>query len=177
MEHLKYPIGKFNPEIEIKDEHIQELITEIKNFPYQLKEVVLTLNSQQLETPYRPDGWQVRQVVHHLADSHMNAYIRFNLSLTEENPTIKPYKENLWADLSYKQLQNITDSLVLLEIIHRNWVLLLQSMTSADFNRTYTHPEYKRVYSLRSALGSYAWHGKHHLAQITALIERDFIID
>lgn len=175
MEHLKYPIGKFNYETEILDSEINSLISEIENLPTDLKKVVDTLNEEQLNIPYRPGGWTVKQVIHHLVDSHMNAYIRFNLVLTEESPTIKPYKENLWAELPYKNSQSINNSLQLIALIHTNWVLLLRSVTINDFNKkSYIHPEYNRVYTLKKALGTYAWHGKHHLAHITSLIKRNF---
>ena len=174
MEHLKYPIGKFDPEKVILDSEIPHLVHQLKELPQQLKKVTKNLSSEQLETPYRPGGWKVKQLVHHLADSHLNAYIRFNLALTEDSPTIKPYKENLWAEMTYKNKQSIEDSLLLLELIHRNWVHLLEAMKTDEFERTYIHPEYGRVYSLRQALGNYAWHGEHHLAHITKLIERNF---
>lgn len=174
MDTLKYPIGRFDFEKPIANSEIKKLVQDIEMLPADLKLTVSGFNDSQFDTAYRPGGWTVRQVIHHLADSHLNAYIRFNLALTEEAPTIKPYKENLWAELAYKKQQSLPDSLMLLELIHKNWVLLLNNMSSSDFNRTYIHPEYGRVYTLLQALGSYAWHGKHHLAHISGLIDRDF---
>lgn len=174
MEELKYPIGKFDLDKPISDEAIQPLISEIAALPGLLKDCVSNLTFEQLETPYRPGGWTVKQVVHHLVDSHMNAYIRFQLSLTETEPTIKPYKEDLWAKLPFKAALSVASSLQLLELLHANLVILLQSMSAEDFNRSYIHPEYNRNYTLKQALGNYAWHGQHHLAHITKLIDRNF---
>ncbi len=174
MENLKYPIGPFDHENEIQDSEIEKLISQIEVIPSELRKIVASLSLEQLNTPYRPGGWQVGQVIHHLVDSHMNAYFRFNLALTENSPIIKPYKENLWAELPYKKYQNVPDSLNLLEGIHSLLALLMRSMKRQDFDKTFFHPENKRVYSLRKALALYAWHGKHHLAHINKLIERNF---
>ncbi len=174
MEHLKYPIGKFDYEKEIKASDVAGLISEIEIAPSKLKKVVMNLNSQQLNTPYRPGGWTVKQVVQHLIDSHMNALIRFQLALTEENPTIKPYREDLWAEQEYQKTLSMDSSLQLLELVHERLVFLLKSMKASDFDKTYTHPQYGRIFNLRTVTGLYAWHSNHHLAHITKLMERNY---
>jgi len=171
---LQYPIGKFDYNATVSDQQIGELIAQIESLPARLSEALAPLNTAQLNTPYRPGGWTVRQVVHHLADSHMNAYIRLNLMLTEEQPTIKPYKENLWAELAYKKNLDVKTILQLLGLIHQLLVSLLQSVKAEDYERSYIHPEYQRIYSLRQVVALYAWHGNHHLAHITHLAERNF---
>lgn len=174
MLHLQYPIGKFDFEKEVTDTDIAALISNIESLPQRLSQVVRQLTAGQLEIPYRPGGWKVKQVVHHLADSHMNAYIRLNLALTENSPNIKPYAENKWAELSYKENMPAETSLQMLALLHRNMVTLFRSLESKQFDLTYIHPEYNRIYSLRKALALYAWHGEHHLAHITGLIQRNF---
>ena len=172
IEKLKYPIGKFNrPEI-ISEEAIAGWIKSIEELPTLLKAAVFALNEEQLNTPYRPDGWTVRQVVHHVADSHMNSFIRFKLALTEENPTIKPYHEEKWAEMEDEKGFPIEPSLAIIENLHKRWVKMLKSMKSEDFNRTFFHPENKRTISLNENTALYAWHGKHHVAHITSLAER-----
>ena len=130
------------------------------------------LNNSQIDTPYRPEGWTVRQLVHHLADSHLNAYVRHRLALTENNPTIKPYDENLWAELSDAKSAPIESSLQLLEAMHERWAALLKSMPAADFSRTLNHPE-RGPMSLDQMIELYAWHGKHHVAHVTDLRKRE----
>ncbi|MFD3448983.1 YfiT family bacillithiol transferase [Microbacteriaceae bacterium 4G12] len=167
---LRYPIGQFTykgtPTIDLMENWIEE----IANLPVKLKEALKDLQEEQLDTPYRPVGWTVRQVVHHLADSHMNSYIRFKLALTEDNPTIKPYMEEKWAELPDSQLP-IEVSLSLLESLHKRWVTLLQSMNANDFEKTFHHPE-AGANTLGVATGLYAWHGRHHTAHITSLRNR-----
>jgi hypothetical protein len=174
MEELRYPIGKFDNEKIIYLNDLPNLMQQISTFPDKLSEVVIPLNEKQINTPYRPGGWTVKQVIHHLADSHMHAHLRFLLALTENQPTIKPYKEDACAELAYINHMPISISLDVIKSVHHRWFFLLQSMTPIDFDRTYMHPQYQKVYSLRQALGSYVWHGKHHLAHITQLIKRNF---
>ena len=173
LDHLRYPVGKYHkPEI-ISAEQQGEWIGQIAAFPRALRDVVGPLTPNQLDTPYRPGGWTVRQLVHHIADSHANAYIRFKLAITELNPTIKPYEEALWAELADSK-EPVEYSLQILEALHHRWVVVLKAMTEADFKKTYHHPEYKTDSALEGVLGMYAWHGAHHLAHITELIKRGF---
>lgn len=171
MMDLRYPIGKFAPQQELTDPERLMLIRQIAETPANLREAVRNLTNEQLDTPYRPGGWTVRQVVHHVPDSHMNAYIRFKLGVTEQQPTVKPYKENLWAELVDGKSLAIEPSLALLESLHQRWVAFLRSLSAADFARTVIHPE-NGVMSLDRALQLYAWHGRHHIAHITSLRER-----
>jgi uncharacterized damage-inducible protein DinB len=171
MTDLRYPIGKFSPQQELTDPERLMLIRQIAEIPANLREAVQTLSNEQLDTPYRPGGWTVRQVVHHVPDSHMNAYIRFKLGVTEQQPTVKPYKENLWAELVDGKSLAIEPSLALLESLHQRWVAFLRSLSATDFARTVIHPE-NGVMSLDRALQLYAWHGRHHIAHITSLRER-----
>jgi hypothetical protein len=168
---LRYPIGRFRLEGEITQEQIATWIREIEEAPSALRQAVAGLTEGQLDTPYRPEGWTVRQVVHHLADSHINSFVRFKLALTEENPVIKPYFEERWADLADGRTAPIAPSLALLEALHQRWVVLLRSLAPADRGKTFRHPEYGER-TLDRTLGLYAWHGKHHIAHITSLRER-----
>lgn len=170
MNDLKYPIGHFNNDKEINGGVIESWINVIENTPFFLREAIMDLNDEQLDTSYRPGGWSVRQVVHHLPDSHLNSYIRFKLALTEDNPTIKPYKEDKWAELPDSKLP-VEVSLKLLEGLHSRWVSLLQSLSPNDLEKTFFHPESGKV-SLGFTIGLYAWHCQHHLAHITSLRER-----
>jgi DinB family protein len=168
---LHYPIGKKVPVRNPTDVQRREFIEAIAETPARLAAAVGGLTSAQLDTPYRPGGWTVRQVVHHLADSHMNAYVRFKLALTEDEPTIKPYDEARWAELPDSKLP-IDPSLALVENLHTRWVSLLHALTPADFAREFTHPQVGRL-SLDDYLQEYAWHGRHHVAHITSLRERN----
>lgn len=172
IERQRYPIGKYIQPETAPPTQLYAWIEEIAALPAQLRETVAGMTDTQLDTPYRAGGWTVRQVVHHVPDSHLNAYIRFKLSLTEERPVIKPYKENLWAELADSKRTPIEVSLNLLDCLHRRWVILLRTMSPEDFTCTYFHPEYQKEFTLEGVLGLYAWHGKHHLAQIRALKER-----
>ncbi|MEH7748645.1 putative metal-dependent hydrolase, partial [Neobacillus drentensis] len=145
-------------------------INEIEGLPRLLRDALKDLNNEQLDTPYRSGGWTVRQVIHHLADSHMNAFVRFKLALTEENPVIKPYDETKWAELPDYKLP-IDTSLLLLETLHQRWTNLLRSLTPADMEKTFIHPDSGEV-SVGENIGIYAWHGRHHLAHITSLCHR-----
>lgn len=167
---LQYPIGKFQFDGEITSTVTKAWIKEIDDLPGLLREAVSNLDDEQLDTPYRSGGWSVRQVVHHLADSHMNAFIRFKLALTEENPIIKPYDEGKWAELSDYTLP-IDISLSLLEALHKRLTKLLQNLSPADMEKTFIHPESGEV-SIGKNIGIYAWHGRHHLAHITSLCNR-----
>lgn len=172
IELLKYPIGKFQKPSSISAEDLKNAINEIKSLPKYLESTVKSFSEEQLDTPYRPGGWTVRQVVHHLADSHMNAYIRFKLALTENNPTIKPYDEASWAELEDSKL-SIEISIGLLKNTHFRWGSILDKMTESDFSRTYFHSESQKTSALDEITLMYCWHGKHHLAHIQALMIRE----
>jgi len=168
---LRYPIGKFDLKGEATDAQRPALIQQIADTPANLRAAVKGLNEQQLDTPYRPGGWTVRQVVHHVPDSHLNSYVRFKLAVTEQQPTIKPYEQALWAELVDARTAPIETSLLLLEALHQRWVMFLQSLKPADFARTLLHPE-NGVMKVDTLLRLYAWHGRHHVAHITSLRER-----
>jgi len=168
---LQYPIGKFQWEGAITNEQRKQLIAQIEQAPVQLRQAVAGLSQEQVNTPYRPNGWTVRQVVHHLPDSHMNTYIRFRLALTEDEPTIKPYDQERWAVLEDARTAPLELSLSLLESLHQRWVILLRSLPAQDFARTFRHPE-MGVVSLDKYLALVAWHGRHHIAHITSVRER-----
>ena len=168
---LRYPIGKWEIGGELSPELRNQLIEEIALTPEKVRLAVSGLSAEQLDTPYRPEGWTVRQVIHHLADSHLNAYVRFRLALTEQQPLIKPYQEGLWAALPDACSAPVEPSLALLGGLHDRWVRLLRSMSAADFARTFRHPE-RGVLTLDTTLRIYEWHGRHHTAHITALRQR-----
>nr|WP_259391402.1 bacillithiol transferase BstA [Paenibacillus sp. 1011MAR3C5] len=172
MEDFRYPIGTFNFHGEIDAAQRKIWIGQIASLPIQLRNAVAGLSAEQLSTPYRDGGWTVRQVIHHVADSHMNAYIRLKLALTEDNPAIKPYHEDRWAELHDSELEPAETSLVLLDALHRRWTTLLQSLSQDVYQRTFYHPEQQKSTSLDVNLGMYAWHGRHHLAHIVNLKER-----
>jgi uncharacterized damage-inducible protein DinB len=170
-EDLSYPIGKYEKDTKITREQREQFIKEIEGLPGELRNSVQNLNDEQLDTPYRPDGWTVRQVVHHVGDSHMNSLIRFKLALSEDNPTIRPYAEDLWAQTAeYKMPVEV--SLNLIDSIHQRWATLLESMSDEDFARTLNHPE-TGIWTLENFLGMYVWHGKHHTAHIDNLKKRN----
>lgn len=171
MSDPRYPIGKFQFSGSSDQTQRAQLINEIEQAPKALRNAVTGLSSQQIETPYRDGGWSVRQVVHHVPESHMNAYIRFKLGLTEDSPTIKPYMEDLWAKTGDVQATPLETSLALLDSLHDRWVRLLRGLTAEDWKRTFIHPEMGTV-SLDKSLALYAWHGKHHTAHITELRKR-----
>jgi hypothetical protein len=167
----RFPIGKFHYDGPPAEDQRRSFIGEIANTPAALRAAVRGLLAQQLDTPYRDGGWTVRQVVHHLPDSHLNAYVRFKLALTEDEPTIKPYAEDRWAELEDTKSTPIEISLVLLESLHDRWVRLLRSLTMEDWKRQFRHPELG-VVPLEKNVALYAWHGKHHVAQVTELRKR-----
>ncbi len=171
IEKLRFPIGRYVPPETISDIQLLNWIDEIEQLPLLLRNATNNLPETALDTPYRPEGWTLRQVIHHLADSHMNAYIRFKLAVTEDNPTIKPYFEDRWAETSDSKDGNIDLSLNLLEALHKRWVLFLRSMSQEDWNKTFYHPENKRSAALKEVAGLYAWHGNHHLNHILMTIK------
>ena len=168
---LRYPIGRFKRPERLTEEQRTLHIGEIEKTPAQLSAAIGGLNPEQLDTPYRPGGWTVRQIVHHLPDSHMNSYMRFRLALTEEEPIIKPYDEARWAELADAKTSPVEPSLALLENLHKRWVILLRSLASSDWDRTFRHPEIGLM-RLDQNLALYGWHGRHHVAHITSLRER-----
>ncbi|HMP31067.1 MAG TPA: putative metal-dependent hydrolase [Saprospiraceae bacterium] len=170
MNQFKYPIGKFELPSTFTNEQKQYYIDQINLLPENIKEIIKALNESDYEYPYRPDGWNIRQVIHHLCDSHINAYIRFKLALTEDNPTIKPYEEDAFVRLSDSSYELIYSAISILEGIHKKWVVLLQNMEEADFDKSYYHPESGRTWLLKDVLALYAWHSLHHLAHIRQAI-------
>jgi uncharacterized damage-inducible protein DinB len=168
VEKLRYPIGRFRSRAGLSRAEIEELIDDLASLPGDLREVVDSLSREHLDTPYRPQGWTVRQVVHHLPDSHLNSYIRFKLALTEEDPTIKGYDEAAWAELPDGRGEDVEGSLVLLEAIHRRWAHLLRSLELEDYARTFRHPE-TGVVTLERNLQLYVWHGRHHLGHVRSV--------
>ena len=171
MEALRYPVGRFDPKVDVPHEQRASLIDSIAAVPSKMRAAVKGLSDTQLDTPYREGGWTIRQVVHHVPDSHMNAYIRFKLALTEDVPTIKTYDEAEWAKLA-DAAAPIETSLVILDALHQRWVVLLRSLSEADYERNLNHPEWGR-WTLGTLLRQYEWHGRHHLAHITNLRERE----
>lgn len=166
MEHLKYPIGRriFNPAYTPED--IRAWLTAIETLPETFGALARSLSLAQLDTPYRQGGWTGRQVIHHVADSHMNAYIRTKLALTENAPVIKPYMEDQWAQLPDYTATPIESSLQLLALLHQKWMIVLRAINEADLKRTYIHPEYGKEVILAEVIQTYAWHGEHHTAHL-----------
>lgn len=172
LEKLKYPIGHYQYS-EPSEEQWEKWITTIEVLPEKLKKLVNNLSYDELDDSYRPEGWNIKQIVHHLADSHMNSFIRFKLILTEDNPTIKSYNEAEWAKTEDAFSEDVSDSLDLLEGLHKRWTTLLRSVKPQERDRTYVHPEYDKQYSLGWMLGLYDWHCRHHLAHIKLAIENN----
>jgi hypothetical protein len=169
---LRYPIGKFEFAGPLSESEREACIARIEEAPAKMRAAVAGLNQEQLDTPYRPEGWTVRQVVHHVPESHLNSYIRFKLALTEDEPTIKPYFEDRWAELEDAQTAPVELSLDLLDSVHGRWLWFLRTLKPGDFQRTFRHPELGIV-SLDKNVALYSWHGQHHVAQITSLRERN----
>jgi uncharacterized damage-inducible protein DinB len=168
---LRFPIGNFRAPATTTEAERAAFIEQIEAAPARLREAVHGLGREQLETPYRPGGWTVRQVVHHVPDSHLNSYMRFRLALTEDEPTIKPYQEDRWAELPDARTAPPEVSLDLLEALHRRWTRLLRSLTPPDWQRRFRHPELGLM-TLERTLALYAWHGRHHVAHVTSLRDR-----
>ena len=171
LEHLRYPIGRFNLPKTISCDNILEWISVLEQFPKRLEQLVGHLNDEQLDTPYRPDGWTVRQTVHHVSDSHHHSYTRFKWALTEDKPVIKAYYEDRWAELIDSKIAPIAMSLQHLKAIHTKLVYVLKQMTSDDFDRAFTHPETNKLVLLKQNLAIYAWHSNHHYAHIENLMK------
>ena len=173
MTDLRYPIGKYEPVANPTPEYIADCIDTIEKLPAAMREAVAGLSEDQLETPYRPDGWTVRQVVHHVGDSHLNSVIRFKWTLTEATPTIKAYNEKDWAETDEVAGTPIEVNLAFLEALHRKWILLLRAMGPEDWKKELIHPETGKHLTLAYMVGMYAWHSKHHVAHITSLRSRN----
>lgn len=171
LEKLRYPIGKFSFNANAGEKEISQWISDIENLPSHIRKAVKGLSETQLNSTYRDGSWTLKQVVHHVADSHMNAYIRIKLALTENHPTIKPYDENAWAQLEDSKLP-VEISLSLIESLHARWIHVMKSIRKSDYEKTVFHPESKRDMSVNFLVQLYAWHGKHHTAHITSLRDR-----
>jgi len=171
MEDMRFPVGKFHYDGPLTPEQQKSFLEAIAQTPAQLRAAIKGLSDSQLDTPYRPEGWTVRQVVHHVPDSHLNAYVRFKLALTEEDPTIKPYAEDRWAELADTKATPVEVSLTLTDSLHDRWVHLLRSLAPEQWKRTFRHPEMGPM-TLEKTLALYAWHGRHHVAHITQLRKR-----
>ncbi|HET7434935.1 MAG TPA: bacillithiol transferase BstA [Thermoanaerobaculia bacterium] len=168
----RYPVGRFDRRDSLTTDERRAAIDTIAAAPARMREAVAGLSDEQLDTPYRDGGWSVRQVVHHVPDSHMNAFFRTKLALTEENPIIRPYDEAAWAELSDVRDTPVETSLTLLEALHARWTTLLRALDESDFARTLQHPEHKGPMTLDTLVGMYAWHSLHHVAHVTSLRER-----
>nr|WP_299343542.1 putative metal-dependent hydrolase [Allomuricauda sp.] len=173
LEHLRYPIGKYQIPETITEEHLENWIDILEHLPKRLEALVTPLSDEQLETPYRPEGWTLRQLVHHISDSHHHSYIRFKWALTEDNPMIKAYLQNEWSDLFDAKTAPIQMSLDHLKVVHAKLVFLLKGLSREDLKRKFRHPEGNTETTLEENVGRYAWHGSHHFAHIENLIKRE----
>lgn len=173
MKDLRYPIGKYQPAEKVDADYIEASIASIESLPTILREAVAGLTAAQLETPYRPEGWTVKQLVHHIGDSHLNSVIRFKWTLTEATPTIKAYNEKEWAITPDVPATPLEANLAFIEALHVKWVLLLKSLGEEDWQKAFVHPESGKKLTLGWLVGLYAWHSKHHVAHITGLRERE----
>lgn len=171
-EQLAYPVGRYEAPEKYPPELQHEWIAAIEALPKWLDLCIENLDAAQLDTPYRPGGWTINQVIHHLADSHMNAYIRLKLALTEESPVVKPYDEKLWAELPDVETVPVNVSITLLHALHQRWVQVLRNMQPEDWERTYFHPEHEHYVAIWQMTDLYAWHGRHHMEQIRSLRQR-----
>jgi hypothetical protein len=173
MDDLSYPVGRFEaPKAPLTAPERAAFIDEIERAPGALRAALADLSAPQLDTPYRPGGWTLRQVAHHVPDSHLNAYVRFRLALTEDEPTIRPYDQSRWAELHEAKSAPPELSLDLLDALHRRWVTLLRQITAAEWRRRFKHPEHAGVQDLDWMLAMYAWHGRHHTGHVTSLRRR-----
>jgi DinB superfamily len=168
---LRYPIGPFTPIIPHTPDVRRAAVDDIAMLPRRIREAIADLDDIQLDTRYRPDGWTIRQVVHHVADSHMNGFIRLKLALTEDNPTIKPYDEAAWAELADARLP-LEISLAILDNLHTRWTAVYQSLENPQFERTFFHPQMQKRFTLDVHVQLYSWHSRHHVAHITSLRQR-----
>ncbi|MEQ9405462.1 MAG: putative metal-dependent hydrolase [Cyclobacteriaceae bacterium] len=173
LEKLKYPVDRYKAPAEITKEQIEEWITILEGVPAKLRDLVENLSYDSLDWIYRPKGWTIKQVVHHLADSHMNSFIRFKLIMTEETPTVRPYEQTAWAEMPDANDPHVGSSLSILDGIHERLTILLKDLISDDWNRTFIHPEYEGELKLSWLIGLYAWHSRHHLAHIQQAIEKE----
>ncbi len=171
IENLRFPIGKFNPPEDISPEDIKSWIDTIENFPFEVFRITNELTEEQLLWAYRPEGWSIRQLVHHCTDSHMNSFIRFKWALTEDTPTIKAYFEDKWAKLPDSRSGPVTSAQTMLDGLHERWVFLLRSLTNEDLKKTFIHPESGKEIPLDQNIALYAWHCKHHLAHMLLALE------
>ena len=172
LDQLRFPVGPFDVKAPVNLSDMPAFIDEISEAPQHLRVAVAGLSERQLDTPYRPEGWTVRQVAHHLVDSHMNSIVRMKLALTEDEPTIKPYDEKKWAELADSRAAPIVLAVDLIELLHQRWEILLRSLSPDDFERAFLHPEMGRI-GMKVAVAFYAWHGTHHIAHITSLRKRE----
>jgi hypothetical protein len=170
LEKLRFPVGEFQKPESISQNDLDSWIATIENFPQKIKALTENLSIEQLNWVYRPKGWCIKQVVHHCADSHINSFVRFKLALTEDIPVIKPYEEQLWAELADGTSDDISTSIKIIEGVHARWVLLLKSFGEKELKRQFIHPANKKTSSLDEVIGVYAWHCEHHLAHIKQAI-------
>lgn len=168
---LRYPVGKWEKKGPLTHDEREKFIESVAATPERFKKAVTGLNDNQLNTPYRPGGWTVRQTIHHVADSHMNAFIRMRLGVTEVEPTVKPYDEKMWAELIDSRTAPVDDSLTIIDSVHHRWVMMMRGMREIDFMRSIVHPENGKM-TLDDVLALYEWHGRHHSGHITALRQR-----
>ena len=166
IEKLKFPIGKYSPNKNPNKEQLNEWIAAIENFPKKINDLVENVSIEQLNYKYRPNGWTVKQVIHHCTDSHMNSIIRFKLALTEDKPIIRPYHEDKWAELNDSQDNDLESSIMLLNGLHKKWSSLLKSLNKDQLKLEYSHPEHGTIFNLVETIGNYAWHCNHHLAHV-----------
>ncbi len=171
LDQLKFPIGLFDVPDYISDTHLENWIKDFQEFPHRLEALVSELTFDELNWKYRPDGWTIKQVVHHCADSHMNSLIRFKLALTEDNPVIRPYYEDKWATLLDSNTEDILSSLYILKGVHHKLSTLFKAFTENELNRTFVHPEHNETFSIAFNIGNYAWHSNHHLAHVKQAIK------